>query len=50
MSEWLVGQAVAVAVLDGIRAEVKAEVDKAVQFAIAASYPAVDKVDQDVYA
>jgi len=33
-----------------MRAEVKAEVDKAVQFAIAAPYPAVDKVDQDVYA
>jgi TPP-dependent pyruvate/acetoin dehydrogenase alpha subunit len=35
---------------DAIHAEVKAEVDKAVQFALAAPYPAVDKVDQDVYA
>jgi pyruvate dehydrogenase E1 component alpha subunit len=50
MSEWLLGQAVEAAALDGIRAEVKAEVDKAVQFAIAAPYPAVDEVDQDVYA
>jgi pyruvate dehydrogenase E1 component alpha subunit len=35
---------------DAIHAEVKAEVDKAVQFALAAPYPNVDKVDQDVYA
>jgi pyruvate dehydrogenase E1 component alpha subunit len=47
---WLVGQALSPANLESIRAEVKAEVDKAVQFAIAAPYPAVDKVDQDVYA
>ncbi len=36
--------------LDEMSAEVKAEVDQAVQFAVAAPYPAVDKVDQDVYA
>jgi pyruvate dehydrogenase E1 component alpha subunit len=48
--EWLAGQSVPAASLDAIRAEVKAEVDNAVQFAMTAPYPAVDKVDQDVYA
>ena len=38
------------ATLDQIQAEVKAEIDKAVQFAMAAPYPNVDKVEQDVYA
>ena len=50
MSEWLAGQGIPPAIRDAIHAEVKAEVDKAVQFAIAAPYPAVDKVNQDVYA
>jgi TPP-dependent pyruvate/acetoin dehydrogenase alpha subunit len=51
MSEWLVGQAIlSPASLDALRAEVKAEIDKAVQFAISAPYPAVEKVQQDVYA
>jgi pyruvate dehydrogenase E1 component alpha subunit len=50
MGAWLVGHSVTTADLDAIHAEVKAEVDKAVQFAITAPYPAVDKVDQDVYA
>jgi pyruvate dehydrogenase E1 component alpha subunit len=36
--------------LDRIQAEVKSEIEQAVQFAIAAPYPAIDKVDQDVYA
>jgi TPP-dependent pyruvate/acetoin dehydrogenase alpha subunit len=36
--------------LDAIEKEIKAEVDKAVQFAMAAPYPSPDKVDQDVYA
>jgi pyruvate dehydrogenase E1 component alpha subunit len=36
--------------LDQIQSEVKAEIDKAVQFAMAAPYPSVDKVEQDVYA
>ena len=36
--------------LDQIQAEVQSEVDKAVEFAVAAPYPNVDKVDQDVYA
>jgi pyruvate dehydrogenase E1 component alpha subunit len=38
------------ATLDLIQAEVKAEIEKAVQFAMAAPYPNVDKVEQDVYA
>jgi len=38
------------AALDLIQAEVKAEIYKAVRFAIAAPYPNVDKVEQDVYA
>jgi pyruvate dehydrogenase E1 component alpha subunit len=36
--------------LEGIQSEVKAEIDKAVQFALAAPYPAAEEVDQDVYA
>ena len=36
--------------LDRIQGEIQADVDKAVQFAIDAPYPAPDKVDQDVYA
>jgi pyruvate dehydrogenase E1 component alpha subunit len=38
------------AALDQVHAEVKAEIDKAVQFALAAPYPNVDKVGQDIYA
>jgi acetoin:2,6-dichlorophenolindophenol oxidoreductase subunit alpha len=38
------------AALDRIQAEAKAEIDKAVQFAMAAPYPNIDKVEQDVYA
>jgi pyruvate dehydrogenase E1 component alpha subunit len=36
--------------LNQIQAEVKAEIEKAVQFAMAAPYPNVDQVEQDVYA
>jgi pyruvate dehydrogenase E1 component alpha subunit len=36
--------------LDRMLEEVKSEVEKAVEFAVAAPYPSVDKVDQDVYA
>jgi pyruvate dehydrogenase E1 component alpha subunit len=36
--------------LDQIQAEVQAEMDKAVQFALAAPYPSVDRVTEDVYA
>jgi len=38
------------AALEKIQAEIQAEVDTAVKFAIDAPYPAPDKVDQDVYA
>lgn len=36
--------------LDQIQAEVKTEMDKAVQFALAAPYPAIERVTEDVYA
>src|SRR5262245_6388044 len=50
-AEWMrSGNVVDQAALDKIDAEVKAEVDAAVQFAIDAPYPAPDKVDQDIYA
>jgi TPP-dependent pyruvate/acetoin dehydrogenase alpha subunit len=50
-SDWLVKEKLADrAQLDGIQKEVKAEVDRAVQFATAAPYPSPDKVDKDVYA
>ena len=50
-ADWLIAQSLADrARLDQINAEVQAEVDKAVEFAVAAPYPSVDKVDQDIYA
>ncbi len=50
-SEWLIVESLADrAHLDQTYAEVKAEIDQAVQFALAAPYPSVDKVEQDVYA
>ena len=36
--------------LDQIQSQVKSEIDTAVEFAMAAPYPNVDKVEQDVYA
>ena len=51
LSDWMISNNLAEpAQLDQIQAEVKSEVEKAVQFAIAAPYPTPDKVDQDVYA
>jgi len=51
MSEWLISEGHADrAALDKLHDEVKAEIDSAVQFALAAPYPSPDKVDQDVYA
>jgi len=51
MGDWLVSQGEADrAALDKIHNEVKVEIDAAVQFALAAPYPSIDKVDQDVYA
>ena len=50
-ADWLTAQNLAdPARLDQIQAEVQSEVDKAVEFAVAAPYPNADKVDQDVYA
>src|SRR5262245_54949981 len=51
LSDWMLTQKLADrSQLDQIDAEVKSEVEKAVQFAIAAPYPTPDKVDQDIYA
>ena len=51
MADWLAGEALADrARLDRMLNEVKSEVEKAVEFAVAAPYPSVDKVGQDVYA
>jgi TPP-dependent pyruvate/acetoin dehydrogenase alpha subunit len=36
--------------LSTIDSELRAEMDKAVKFAVAAPYPGTDQVDQDVYA
>ena len=51
LGDWMVDLKMAdQAELDQIHAEVKAEMEQAVQFAVAAPYPGVDKVEQDVYA
>ena len=48
---WLLEQGYAdAAALDRITAEARAEMEAAVKFAVAAPYPTVDQVDQDVYA
>ena len=48
---WLLEQKIADRTrLDQIKSEVEAEMKKAVQFAMESPYPAVDKVDQDIYA
>jgi acetoin:2,6-dichlorophenolindophenol oxidoreductase subunit alpha len=50
-SNWLLNQGYAdAASLERITSEVRAEMEAAVKFAIAASYPSVDEVEQDVYA
>jgi pyruvate dehydrogenase E1 component alpha subunit len=49
--KWLVEQKVAdVAGLALTQVELESEMKKAVEFAVAAPYPSVDEVDQDVYA
>ena len=49
--KWLIEQKLAdAAALDQVQAELEAEMKKAVAFAIAAPYPSVDEVEQDVYA
>ena len=51
LANWLLKEKVADRdQLAAIQKEIKTEVDQAVQFAMAASYPSLDKVDQDVYA
>jgi pyruvate dehydrogenase E1 component alpha subunit len=51
MADWLTKeQVVDRARLDRMQTEVASEIEKAVEFAVAAPYPSVDKVDQDVYA
>jgi acetoin:2,6-dichlorophenolindophenol oxidoreductase subunit alpha len=50
-ANWLVAQGYAdPATLDRTTAEVRAEMEAAVKFAIAAPYPSADQVDEDVYA
>jgi TPP-dependent pyruvate/acetoin dehydrogenase alpha subunit len=50
-AEWLKAQKHADAdTLSAIDSELRAEMDKAVKFAVAAPYPSADQVDQDVYA
>ena len=48
---WLVAEGLAdLEELDGITAEARAEMEAAVKFAVAAPYPSVDQVSEDVYA
>jgi len=50
-SKWLIGEKVCDATALGhVQAELEAEMKKAVEFAIAAPYPTVDEVSEDVYA
>jgi len=50
-ANWLLAQGYADAgILEKIAAEARAEMEAAVKFAIAAPYPSVDQVEQDVYA
>jgi pyruvate dehydrogenase E1 component alpha subunit len=49
--KWLIGEKLAdLATLNQVQAELESEMKKAVDFAIAAPYPAVSEVDEDVYA
>lgn len=51
LGDWLVGQRLTDRkTLDQIHADVKSEIEAAVQFAMKAPYPDVSEVDQDVYA
>ena len=51
LADWLMRQGNADAkLLDGIRSEVKSEMEEAVKFAVAAPYPALEETEQDVYA
>jgi pyruvate dehydrogenase E1 component alpha subunit len=49
--KWLIEQKLAdMATLERVQAELESEMKQAVDFAIAAPYPTVDEVEQDVYA
>jgi pyruvate dehydrogenase E1 component alpha subunit len=49
--KWLVAEKLAdAAALERTQAELESEMKKAVEFAVAAPYPSVDEVDEDVYA
>lgn len=51
LSDWLVREGhVELALLTSIDAELKSEMQKAADFAVAAPYPSPDEVDEDVYA
>jgi TPP-dependent pyruvate/acetoin dehydrogenase alpha subunit len=51
LREWLIGQdAVSPALLEQMYQEAQAEIEKAVQFAMATPYPDASKVTEDVYA
>jgi TPP-dependent pyruvate/acetoin dehydrogenase alpha subunit len=50
LADWLTSDGTGTDVLDKIHSEVKAEMEKAVAFAVAAPYPKPDEVDQDIYA
>ncbi len=51
LTDWLTGQKLADKTqLDGIQAQVKSEIDAAVDFAIKATYPGLDQVEEDIYA
>ena len=51
LSKWLLGEGYAdSASLEKISSEARSEMEAAVKFAIAAPYPSVDQVEQDVYA
>ncbi len=51
LTDWLVEQHhVDSAVFERIQSELQSEMEKAVAFAVAAPYPTLDEVDQDVYA
>jgi len=51
LADWMIAEKLTeAATLEGIQTEVRAEMKAAVEFAIAAPYPGVEEVDQDVYA
>jgi pyruvate dehydrogenase E1 component alpha subunit len=51
LADWLIQQKLAATPeLERIQSEVNAEMKAAVEFAIAAPYPPINQVDQDVYA